>query len=170
MWYALPVASFTADPPLGQAPLAVNFTDTSTGNPDSWLWNFGDGTTSIVRNPPMHIFTAPGEYTVRLQVENLAGTSPVFYRVITVLPSPPVANFVGVPNPVRKNYQVQFTDLSSNTPTTWLWNFGDGTTSAARNPTHAYNQKGTYTVSLTVNNTAGSDMEIKTNYMTVTNT
>ena len=86
--YDVPVASFTADRVTGQAPLPVNFTDTSTGNPYSWLWNFGDGTTSSARNPPTHTYSAPGNYTVMLRVKNPAGSSTTT-RVITVLPSRP---------------------------------------------------------------------------------
>ena len=52
----------------------------------------------------------------------------------------------------------EFTDLSSNTPESWLWDFGDGNTSTVQNPSHIFAEPGTYTVCLTVNNTAGSDM------------
>lgn len=152
--YATPVASFTADRLSGTAPLLVTFTDTSTGNPYSWLWNFGDSTTSSQQNPPTHTYTTPGNYTVLLRVTNPAGSSTTS-RVITVLPSPPVAAFTWSPtNPIRRN-PVQFTDQSTNSPTTWLWNFGDGTTSTTRNPTHSYQSANTYTVSLTVSNAAG---------------
>lgn len=52
---------------------------------------------------------------------------------------------------------VQFTDQSTNTPTSWLWDFGDGATSTAQNPTHTYSTAGTYTVVLAVSNSGGSD-------------
>lgn len=62
---------------------------------------------------------------------------------------------------------VQFTDQSTNTPTSWLWDFGDGTTSTAQNPSKTYTAAGTYTVTLTATNAGGSDAETKTGYITV---
>ena len=66
------VANFTANITTGQAPLAVAFTDTSTGGPVSWSWNFGDGSTSTAQNP-VHTYTAAGNYTVTLNVTNAHG-------------------------------------------------------------------------------------------------
>jgi len=63
------VANFTANTTTGPAPLAVQFNDTSTGNPTAWLWDFGDGATSTEQNP-VHTYTAPGNYTVGLTVSN----------------------------------------------------------------------------------------------------
>ena len=64
-----PVADFTATPLVGYAPLAVNFTDISTGSPSEWLWNFGDGQNSTEQNP-VHIYQNAGSYTVSLTVAN----------------------------------------------------------------------------------------------------
>ncbi len=66
-------ADFTATPQNGTAPLEVQFTDTSTGGPTTWSWDFGDGGTSTERNP-VHTYTAAGTYTVTLVAKN-AGTS-----------------------------------------------------------------------------------------------
>jgi PKD repeat protein len=66
------VANFTANITSGQAPLAVAFTDTSTGGPVSWSWNFGDGGTSTEQNQ-VHTYTAAGNYTVTLNVTNAHG-------------------------------------------------------------------------------------------------
>lgn len=63
---------------------------------------------------------------------------------------------------------VRFTDLSTDIPQQWLWDFGDGSTSTIQNPTHTYTSAGTFTVTLTVTNTLGSDDNIKTSYITVT--
>ena len=63
---------------------------------------------------------------------------------------------------------ISFTDLSLNMPNTWLWDFGDGTTSTQQNPTHTYQNQGVYTVSLTVSNALGSDSVIQNNYIVVT--
>ena len=83
-------------------------------------------------------------------------------------PGPPVANFSGNPTSGAAPLNVQFTDLSTNAPTSWSWTFGDGGTSTAQNPSHTYNAVGSYTVSLTATNGAGSDNETKVNYITVT--
>ncbi len=71
---ARPRANFTATPVTGTAPLAVRFTDTSTGSPTSWAWSFGDGTSSTLQSPE-HTYAAPGTYTVSLKVGSAAGQS-----------------------------------------------------------------------------------------------
>jgi PKD repeat protein len=71
-----PMASFTASPTSGPAPLAVQFTDTSTGSPTSWTWSFGDGTSSSSQHPT-HTYPAAGTYTVSLTVANAIGSDTV---------------------------------------------------------------------------------------------
>jgi PKD repeat protein len=83
-------------------------------------------------------------------------------------PVAPTAAFVGSPTSGDAPLTVDFTDQSSGEPTSWSWTFGDGGNSAAQNPSHTYNDPGTYTVALTVSNAQGSDDEVKTNYITVT--
>jgi PKD repeat protein len=82
----------------------------------------------------------------------------------------PVANFSANPTTVMATQQVSFTDLSTNNPTSWSWTFEGGTPSAStdRNPIITYNTPGVYIVSLTAANSAGSDIETKTGYITVT--
>lgn len=84
-------------------------------------------------------------------------------------PVPPTAAFSGTPTSGTAPLAVSFTDESSDSPTSWSWSFGDGGTSTAQNPNHTYDNAGTYTVTLTASNSAGSDDEIKTDYITVTN-
>jgi PKD repeat protein len=80
---ATPVTDFTGTPLSGEAPLAVQFTDTTTGNPTAWAWNFGDGLTSTEQNP-LHTFN-PGTYTVSLFVSNaLGGDEEVKVGYVTV--------------------------------------------------------------------------------------
>lgn len=79
---------------------------------------------------------------------------------------PPVADFSANPT-VSCSGDIQFTDNSSNAPTSWLWDFGDGNTSTSQNPSHTYTTSGTYTVSLTATNAFGSDDEIKTSYLNI---
>ena len=69
----------------------------------------------------------------------------------------PIANFAGNTTTGYAPMPVLFTDASTNTPTSWLWAFGDGTTSTSQNPIHTYNTAGSFVVSLTATNTAGSN-------------
>lgn len=79
----------------------------------------------------------------------------------------PVANFSGAPTSGTAPVIVQFTDSSSGSPASWAWNFGDGSAGTAQNPSHTYETAGTYTVSLTVSNSTGSDTETKSGYIVV---
>ena len=83
--------------------------------------------------------------------------------------SAPVANFIGTPTTVVVGSSVAFTDLSTNTPTSWSWSFPGGatTTSTLQNPTITYNTVGTYNVTLTATNGNGNNPVTKTNYITV---
>lgn len=79
----------------------------------------------------------------------------------------PIAEFSATPLTGSRPLEVTFSDTSLGGVTGWLWDFGDGTTSTQQNPTHTYSRIGTYTVSLTVNGTEGSDMRTKTDYIIV---
>jgi PKD repeat protein len=72
--YALPGASFSANPPTMAQPYTVQFLDRSTGPPTSWSWSFGDGGTSTGQNP-VHTYPGPGTFIVTLEVSNPAGSS-----------------------------------------------------------------------------------------------
>ena len=80
---------------------------------------------------------------------------------------PPTAAFTTNVTEGNAPLAVQFTDQSTDNVTAWVWDFGDGNTSTEQNPIHTYASAGNYTVNLTVKNTAGSDAEVKTNYITV---
>ncbi|WP_301664451.1 PKD domain-containing protein [Methanoculleus frigidifontis] len=166
---APPVAGFSASPTSGIAPLTVAFTDASTGDPTSWLWNFGDGDTSTEQSPS-HIYAAAGTYTVTLTATNAGGSDieeKVNYITVDEPLAPPVAAFSATPLSGDAELTVQFTDESTGDPTSWTWDFGDGGTSTDQNPSHTYSAPGTYTVSLTATNADGSDTETKTDYITV---
>jgi len=154
-----PVANFTAAPTSGQAPLLVHFTDTSSGLPTSWTWDFGDGGASAAQNPS-HTYASEGMYTVILTATNAQGSnSKTRSDCITVTPPPPapVASFTAVPSSGSAPLPVTFTDTSTGAPTAWYWAFGDGGTSTARNVLHTYNNPGNFTATLTVVNGGGSD-------------
>ncbi|MCB2377344.1 GEVED domain-containing protein [Hymenobacter sp. BT635] len=312
---APPVAEFVANQTLTCAG-CVQFTDQTQNSPTTWLWNFGDNTTSNLQSPS-HCYTTPGTYTVTLTATNAAGTSirtrtgyitynsavpvaasctpntaayccgygitqftlgtlskasangqegyedftcasrveltegnaypvsittgpsnpqdtrvwldlnndgsfsaaellftalnrtnpsgtillpatavknqPLRLRVISdyvgapagpcaepqlgqaedytvtvrANTNPPVAAFTSSYVPTSCVNPVQFTDQSQNAPTSWLWNFGDNTTSTQQNPVHQYASSGTYTVTLTATNSFGSNVLTRPNYLTV---
>lgn len=151
-----PVAEFNANPLVGYAPLSVTFTDLSYNSPSEWNWDFGDGTVSNDQNP-RHTYSQEGSYNATLTVINEYGQN-TQTRVISVNTPPPVASFTSTATSGRNPLTVVFTDTSTNSPTSWSWNFGDGTVSNNQNPTHKFTKKGTYSVTLTVSNGGGSAM------------
>ena len=72
-----PVADFTVDQRIGNAPFIVQFRDLSTNNPTSWLWQFGDGTTSTDQNP-RHVYPYIGAYNVTLTATNQYGSDTAY--------------------------------------------------------------------------------------------
>ncbi|MFZ5517544.1 MAG: PKD domain-containing protein [Candidatus Zhuqueibacterota bacterium] len=97
-----------------------------------------------------------------------AGRVNAFEAVSGSGPVAPTAQFSGAPVSGNAPLVVNFTDMSTGTVESWSWNFGDGGTSTSQNPSHTYSAAGTYSVELTVTGPAGSDSELKTNYITVT--
>ncbi len=152
-----PSANFSANKLSGCVPLAVNFTDLSSGNPKTWQWNLGNGTTSSQKNPTTTYFV-PGIYTVTLKASNAFGSNTITKtQYIRVYDKPTVdfgvVNFAGC-FPLRSN----FLDASKDslTPiTSWAWDFGDGNLSSLQNPIHNYNVAGNYSVTLKVTNAGG---------------
>lgn len=141
--------------------LLVLFSDASAGEPTSWSWDFGDGQQSSARNPS-HSYRQPGSYAVTLTVENDFGVTDSTSQFVDVsLGDAPVAEFQAQTDGLR----ALFTDMSTGKPTSWRWDFGDGATSTVQNPSHTYAKAGTYNVSLTASNAAGSSN--KTKFVTV---
>jgi PKD repeat protein len=155
-----PVAGFNAPSPV-TVNIPVQFTNSSQGQIDTYVWDFGDGNTSTDANPT-HTFATTGQFTVALTVTNAAGTDTDSATIDVQAPlQAPVASF-SVPSPATVNTAVQFTSSSQGQVDTYVWDFGDGGTSTDANPTHAYTSTGQFTVSLTVTNNAGSDSETAT--------
>ena len=169
----LPVADFTADQTVIDEGQSVNFTDLST-DATSWSWTFNGGTpsSSTAQNPTV-TYNTPGTYTVELTASNAVGSdtkTKTAYITVNDIIVAPVADFSADATSVTEGSTVNFTDLSTNDPTSWSWTFAGGTpsSSTAQNPSVTYNTAGTYDVTLTASNSAGSDTETKTGYITVT--
>jgi len=161
-----PVADFIGAPTSGNVPLTVQFTDLSTGTVTSWLWDFGDGETFDQQNPS-HTYTSAGTYAVSLTVTNGEGSdTETKIGYITVTEAPPVADFAGSPTSGTAPLTVSFTDLSTDA-TAWSWDFGDGGSSSAQNPSHRYDNAGSYAVTLTATGSGGTDTVTKTGFVSV---
>ena len=87
----------------------------------------------------------------------------------TGVEDPPVALFSATPTSGPAPLAVQFNDGSSGNPTSWLWEFGDGSTSSDPSPLHTYAVEGSYAVSLTVTNGVGAHTETKQDFISVVN-
>src|SRR4029079_13644182 len=99
---------------------------------------------------------------------NLSGYSNVATAMTTSAATAPVAACSGSPTSGTAPLTVNFASSSTGTISTYAWNFGDGTTSSAQNPSHVYAVAGLYSVSLTVTGSGGSNTKTYTNYVTVT--
>ncbi|MGA9029817.1 MAG: PKD domain-containing protein, partial [Methanoregula sp.] len=166
---AIPVASFISNASSGNVPLTVQFMDSSLNTPTSWTWLFGDGGISSLQNPA-HIYTTPGTYTVTLIASNSAGSNTATYQgyiTATKAASVPIVSFVTNVTSGSPPLSVQFLDTSTNSPSSWVWSFGDGGTSASPNPVHTYTTQGSYAVTLTATNSAGSNTSSVSNFITI---
>jgi PKD repeat protein len=151
----------TADFTYTSTELTVDFTDSSTDSDGSvvgWDWDFGDGNTSTAQNPS-HTYGADGTYTVSLTVTDDDGATDTTSQDVTVSSgstnNPPTADFTYT----TSDLTVDFTDSSTDSDGSvvgWDWDFGDGNTSTAQNPSHTYAADGAYTVSLTVTDDDGA--------------
>lgn len=151
--YAAPATAFSYD----GDPL-VAFTDLSANDPTSWAWTFGDGATSDLQNPT-HTYAVNGTYEVCLTATNFMGSNEACQSIViegNIVA--PVADFTYS----IAGELVTFTDLSTNDPTFWGWNFNDGSSSTEQNPSHTFAVAGDYNVCLTAGNIAGTNEVCKT--------
>lgn len=145
---------------------ATTFTNTSTPTPVSSNWTFGDGGTASTINAS-YSYTLPGTYTVWLY-NTYSTCIDSISQTITVNPRP-VSNFSA---PVTTSCQppliVNFQDLSTGSPVSWLWDFGDGNTSTLQNPSHTYTAYGNFAVTLTTTNAFGcTHTFVQSNYIII---
>lgn len=122
-----------------------DYTGTVVDPVDSTFWNFSEW--------------APAATTWGTVIAHIPTSAPPT--------SAPVVSFTATPTLNTCGGLVNFTDQSSNAPSAWLWNFGDGGTSTQEFPSHQYTANGNYTVTLTATNVIGSDSQTVTNYITI---
>ena len=147
-----PVANFVSANPTNCPPALVSFTDLSI-DAVLWLWDFGDGSSSINQHPG-HVYNISGSYTIKLIVTNSMGCSDTLIRPNYIEIPGPITNFSISANQACVQSQLQFSDLSINA-ISWNWNFGDGNSSSLQNPSNSYQHPGQYTVSLIVHDSTG---------------
>src|SRR4030095_10903719 len=134
-------ANFSFTPDSACIPIPVTFTDLSN-NPVSWSWDFGDGTFSVLQNPVHNYTTNPtGPITLIMTDNNGCVDTLTQPNVVGVFPDITLSS-----NDVCRFEAVNFsTTLNA---ASYLWNFGDGTTSTLQNPSHQYSQTGSYNISI----------------------
>jgi len=168
-------AEFTASETSGSVGLSVRFDNLSAyfnlsdpfGGIAEYYWDFGDGTDSNSLDP-VHIYSAPGVYTVSLTVTDNSGdtASEVKDSFITVGASASLeAEFTSLNRLGFDRTVVNFIDQSSGNITDWYWDFGDGQTGTEQNPVHVYTEPDTYTVTLTVSGPAGDNTEVEEDFV-----
>ena len=146
-------ADFTTNTAItGCGSLVVEFQDLSTGSPTSWLWDFGNGNTSNLKNP-IAIFSTPGFYDVILKVSDGVNTNiKTIAAYVTVYDEPTADLQVNTLTNGCIPLIVDFNDNSSSSSpiATWQWDFGDGGSSNLQTPSYSFENDGIFSVSLSV--------------------
>jgi len=136
-----PIANFNPDVTIGCSPLGVNFTNTSSANSVSFLWDFGDGNTSVAINPSytyINNFGVDTTFIVTLIAQTTFGCADTTFQTITVYPNP-IASFTNDATLDCAPLIVNFTNTTVGA-VSYSWDFGDGTPlDNSTNPTHIYN-------------------------------
>ncbi|MCX6832286.1 MAG: PKD domain-containing protein, partial [candidate division Zixibacteria bacterium] len=159
---------FTGSPTRGRLPLTVMFDPLLQGAANEYYWDFGDGDTSTLANP-IHVYQTQGTYSVKFKARlNLDGCDQVdsIMKSAHIVVNDLKPEFVASPTAGYEPLTVQFTDSSKGNPTSWYWDFGDGNSSSAQDPSHIYSN-GTYDVFLRVTNALGVDSLKKLSYIHV---
>ncbi len=171
----VPFANFTS-PAAGIAgiPVAFTFTGTLGDVPNTFQWDFGDGTGNSTDQNPGHVFGSPGTYSVTLTVMDTDGDASTKFvqdHLTIAADLLPVANFTadGLVVLVNETVTFSFTGSRGNEPSSFQWDFGDlNGPASGENPAHAYASPGVFSVTLTVTDADGdSDSITKTAYITV---
>ena len=168
------VADFTTlTDKTGCGSLVVEFKDLSTGNPNTWLWDFGNGNTSNLQHP-ITVYSSPGTYSVSLTVSNQSSNDIKYMNAYIKIFEEPQANFSIVGNNMGCTPLLVIFEDNSNSNSqlvNWQWDFGDGGSSNLQNPNYEFNYEGLYTVSLSVEDINGCENLIsQSNSVKVNNT
>ncbi len=148
-----PQAGFLSSSPDALGATTV-FTNTTTGDNLSFVWDFGDGSPTSSETDPTHVYAATGVYTVTLTASNPLG-SDVTTGVVEILLAPQASFFSTSPDLLGEI--TLFTNTSMGDELSFVWDFGDGSLPVIqRDPQHIYAAPGTYTVRLTASNAVGS--------------
>lgn len=152
----------------------VTFNDLSQNYPASRIWNFDGGNPTIsTLLHPVITYDTVGTFTVSLKVMNMAGEdslTKIDYITVNPVFEAPVTNFIANKTNLIMGESVDFTDLSNNLPSSWLWTFDGGTPSSSteQNPTGiVYSTPGAYNVTLEATNAFGTGTELKLSYINV---
>lgn len=138
----------------GCEPLEVTMPVLNPGLPVTWLWDFGDGTTSTAATPT-HTYNE-GTFLVQVTIATPAGCTSTSNTGQVIAHPTPIAEFTASPWTADASAAtIDFTDLSTGSINTYDWDFGDGDAGSAQNPSHTYGAPGTYPVTLTVTNLYG---------------
>lgn len=144
----------TPDSTKCQPSLTSNFTNNT--NATSYQWDFGDGSTSTQANPT-HTYNNFGSYNVTLIAKDANGCSDTLTKPAYIKIQKPVITFPNLPAkgciPATINFSANINSI--DTVLTYLWDFGDGSTSNQPTPSHVYATQGTYTVKLTITTSSG---------------
>ena len=146
---------FTVNTNSGCEGINVSFTDSTLNNPNTWLWDFGDGITSTNQNPS-HTYINPGVFDITLttSISGQCATSLTFPAEINVFEKPDINFVADTTYACSAPFNVVFTDNTTNA-VSWLWDFGDGQTYNGNSPLHSFSNFGFYDISLTVENSDG---------------
>jgi PKD repeat protein len=147
-----PTSDFFSPSVAACSPTQINFTNTST-DATIFEWDFGDGGSSTSINPS-HIYYIPGYYTIRLISTNSFGCKDTMVKPNYIFIPGTYSNFSVSSTQGCQNLLTTFSDSSINA-TSWSWNFGDGYVDNVKNPTHMYQDTGTYIVTLITQDTLG---------------
>jgi PKD repeat protein len=162
-----PNPSITSDTTSGTGPLVVTFDGSASTDADgsiaTYAWSFGNGQFGTGPTPPPTTYNLPGTYTVTLVVTDNRGAKGTLTRTITVTPPPniaPTLNVTAEPTTGTVPLLVRLSSAGSSDPdgaiTSYSWNFGNGQTSTAPNPTPTFSTAGSYLVTLTATDNGGA--------------
>ena len=152
-----PTVVASAAPVSGNAPLSVSFTAVATdldGTIQSYNWSFGDNTPNSTQQNPSHTYSLNGTYQATVTVTDDSGLSATSIPITITVTLPPQVTASADVTSGQTPLTVNFTAIGQNI-VSYLWNFGDSQTSTQQNPSHVYQNSGTYTVTVTGTDSIG---------------